>query len=867
MEPPQDFQSLQEGIQKSLVSTVKTVNRIAAQDLPFQRAANPDVAEQLDEGITRALNLSSRLLESAAKACGVDSLTFEDVEDVDIKWRSVVDVVDSVLEKADMALDECTGLIKRKEPPVADTVHSSAPGHPIFAARRRLNHAYKTHSSKRARPTAKVIRNANVSKPQALFERKPDNFPSGPWKPILTAKPHATTPLNLSLIIAADETNTPQYTGPPRPRLQPYEQRSPMLLSRYKHPYETEIKHMKYPKRLFQTAEPIPPQPAETTAAVWVDTYDGVLDMLKELEKAKEIAVDLEHHDFRTYTGLVCLMQVSTRDKDWIVDTLQPWRHRLEVLNNVFANPKIVKVCLIPCPKASVLIHPRSSTAPIWTWYGCSVISVSTSTDSSTPTLPATSSPFLARAWHFCYPNMLTLTQISSTNSLTGECGKMARAWSSCQGANVAGRPIPEEMMYYARSDTHYLLYIYDCLRNELVAASDRSDPETDYISMALERSRELALSRHEHADCDEETGAGVRGWYNFLLKQSHLGLDGEQFAIFRALWKWRDTLARQEDESPNFVLGTSSVMGIVRINPPDIKALHSLLPVTAPMARSRFKEVWSLVQEARARGGPTALQFYSSDCSSSMGKSWLAAKPAQMLTVDGEIAVRSLPRSQLFGDMAVSTLWEPGRVSQVKDGLVAFPWQRFVHDASAQAQPEQGNSAAESAGVAAPAEESTAAELMVEDIDEEFTLKKGRRRRSAAAEGATTKTPGDSGEDTAAGAMAEDDVPEPRRGKPEKHRNAGERKTKKGADGEARRAKRQQEKAQEEQQELTTEAEEAFDYSKAASVLHAKQDTSVPARQPKKMFDPYSKTGDDALKGARKAPPVRGERSATFKK
>ena len=33
----------------------------------------------------------------------------------------------------------------------------------------------------------------------------------------------------------------------------------------------------------------------------------------------------------------------------------------------------------------------------------------------------------------------------------------------------VKFRPLPEEMLLYARSDTHYLLYIYDCLRNALL--------------------------------------------------------------------------------------------------------------------------------------------------------------------------------------------------------------------------------------------------------------------------------------------------------------------------------------------------------------------------------------------------------------
>jgi exosome complex exonuclease RRP6 len=66
--------------------------------------------------------------------------------------------------------------------------------------------------------------------------------------------------------------------------------------------------------------------------------------MLQDLRQAKEIAIDLEHHDVHSYVGLVCLMQISTREQDWIVDTLKPWREDLQVLNEVFADPTIVKV-------------------------------------------------------------------------------------------------------------------------------------------------------------------------------------------------------------------------------------------------------------------------------------------------------------------------------------------------------------------------------------------------------------------------------------------------------------------------------------------------------------------------------------------
>lgn len=66
--------------------------------------------------------------------------------------------------------------------------------------------------------------------------------------------------------------------------------------------------------------------------------------MLQDLKGATEIAVDVEHHDMHTYVGIVSLLQISTRDRDWIVDTLVPWREDLQILNEVFTEPRIIKV-------------------------------------------------------------------------------------------------------------------------------------------------------------------------------------------------------------------------------------------------------------------------------------------------------------------------------------------------------------------------------------------------------------------------------------------------------------------------------------------------------------------------------------------
>jgi hypothetical protein len=160
---------------------------------------------------------------------------------------------------------------------------------------------------------------------------------------------------------------------------------------------------MQYPEQVYESREPIPYLPIEKTKAVWVDTYEGVLEMVEELKKATEIAVDLEHHDYRTYRGLLSLMQISTREKDWIVDTLVPWRHKLEVLNEVFADPKIVKVS-----RTTTFTRGRGADklrffmAPSWTSSGSSETWGCTSWGYSTLSMLPKPLAMQARVWRFC---------------------------------------------------------------------------------------------------------------------------------------------------------------------------------------------------------------------------------------------------------------------------------------------------------------------------------------------------------------------------------------------------------------------------------------------------------------------------------
>ncbi len=122
MDHAQRFASLQDQIQNSLVSATRTAGQISSEDLGFQRSLNPSLAAALDEQSARLLALSSSLLKSAASISELEAPVLQDVEDVDLSWRGVVDVVDSLLEKADTCLDEYTGVIKRKTPPTTEQV-------------------------------------------------------------------------------------------------------------------------------------------------------------------------------------------------------------------------------------------------------------------------------------------------------------------------------------------------------------------------------------------------------------------------------------------------------------------------------------------------------------------------------------------------------------------------------------------------------------------------------------------------------------------------------------------------------------------------------------------------------------------------
>lgn len=329
----EDFQALQTRITDALVAATRSTTRVCAEDLSFYRSLDPNIAVALDRQHGRILSIAERLLGNAAAGTNVPNPVLSDADSLETGWRGVVDVVDGLLEQTDTCLDEHEASLKRQETTSKEPAQPEAQSTPTISYR------------------GKVPRNLDIPKPQKQFDHVPINNETDAFQPLLTSKPHALVPLEetlrqnpFNIQTGTEQYDPPFHSSKYKSTLRPIE----LLIKRYiryDHPYKTEIGQYQYPEFVQTMADPIPYHDYDNTEATYVDTPEALDEMLRELKQAKEIAVDLEHHDMRSYIGIVCLMQISTRDRDWIVDTLKPWRRRLECLNEVFTDPKILKVC------------------------------------------------------------------------------------------------------------------------------------------------------------------------------------------------------------------------------------------------------------------------------------------------------------------------------------------------------------------------------------------------------------------------------------------------------------------------------------------------------------------------------------------
>ncbi|KAJ3166322.1 exosome nuclease subunit [Geranomyces variabilis] len=523
--PLDEVEQYQKDLFSALGATTKAAQFLAPGELSFYKATADGFEKSLAQTSTSILALCNKLLGYAVAGSGsVDAAPpFEDSDDVTDRFHMVVDASDNLLEKADVCLDLVTGRTK---------VASDAGLKQGAAVIMQVASKNKT--------TRNVVHAQNIVRPQLSFEDKVDNSNS-PWRPKIREKPNARRPLDTVLPTTADAADGTVSLP---------------------HPYEFEIQNLEYPKHMFEARPEILYHPFDTTSYTWVDTAEQVETLAALLDSVQEIAVDLEHHGYRSYQGFTCLMQISTRDQDFLVDALAV-RSKLHLLNSSFTNPNIAKI-----------FHGAESDIE-WLQrdFGLYIVNLfDTYHASHLLEMPSHGLAYLLK--HYCD---------FETNK-------------AYQLADWRIRPLPTEMAKYARADAHFLLYIYDRMRNELI---NMSNQETlNLLRATLARSAQTSLNKYTKEVYDAEGGEGPSGWRSALRKYGG-AMRPEQFAVFCAIHAWRDHTAREEDESPGYVLPVHMLFTCADRCPTTQEGILGCCNPVPPLVRVYASDIAMIVENA----------------------------------------------------------------------------------------------------------------------------------------------------------------------------------------------------------------------------------------------------------------------------
>lgn len=573
----------------SVQSAALTTTRLAATTLPpdieFHRSIHVSFATELDSLSTRVLRLTNRLvrLAGSVESSTLGRGTLDDEEDVLDGFKSlIVDPVDRLFERTDMCLDDYLG--RKKEPAIT-----------VPALPKQSNNSSKRLPTPRGRLDPALQHASHLPKPQLLFNTKVDNRNESPYIPSRTIKHKwcARVPLGYTF---HDQDGGGGMDDEEKQKLSA-------------HPYYYELTHPTFPTHLFRptptTILPSSLTGTDVSKHVYVSTPSALLSMATKLKAAKEIAVDLEHHSYRTYRGFLCLMQISTREEDFIIDLLVPSvRDSISnALGEIFADPEIVKV-----------FHGAESDI-VWLQQDFNIFVVG-----------------LFDTYHAS--RALDFQKHGLANLLEAFCDFIPD--KRYQLADWRIRPLPEEMLTYARSDTHFLLYIYDRLRLSLIErAQTTSAPEASFstaistiikgtisdkpahvlLNDVLARSTRTALRLYDREAYDAELGVGPGGWDTLARKWNKSALansaseingvrGGAIGEVYRAVHRWREDIAKDEDESTRYVLPNHQLFIVAERSPSNAAELlalfsHASIP---PVLRRRAGELAEVIKSTVER-------------------------------------------------------------------------------------------------------------------------------------------------------------------------------------------------------------------------------------------------------------------------
>ena len=248
---------------------------------------------------------------------------------------------------------------------------------------------------------------------------------------------------------------------------------------------------------------------------IWIATPAALQVLADELARWKRIAVDTESNSLYAFREQLCLIQFSTPQFDYLVDSLA--LIDLAPLASIFANPQIEKI--FHAAEYDLICLKRDSGITVANLFD---------------TMQAA--------------RILGYERVGLDSVLEEKLGiKLDKKY---QKADWGERPLSREMFNYARLDTHYLLDLRDCLQTELQERGRWELAQEEFVRLA-----------HGNGNGKAEIPAWqrVKGTQKF---------SEHQLAILHELCIWRETQARCTNRPPFKVIDNKRLVAITQTLP-----------------------------------------------------------------------------------------------------------------------------------------------------------------------------------------------------------------------------------------------------------------------------------------------------------
>jgi ribonuclease D len=273
--------------------------------------------------------------------------------------------------------------------------------------------------------------------------------------------------------------------------------------------------------------------PAAFPPPAWLDQPVDVDRLARDLNKQLRFAVDTESNSLHAYQEQVCLIQFSTAKKDYLLDPLD--LVDLSSLAPLFADTNREKV--FHAVEYDLIGLRRD--------FSFDIVNIFDTMQSA---------------------RILGYKQVGLDALLALKFDLQVD--KRYQKADWAYRPLPPEMLNYARLDTHFLLPLRDLMEEELKAAQRWELAQEEFIRLS---------KLNGHGRSEMPPWQRVSGAHNF---------DPHQLAILKELSEWRDRTARKLAKPVFKILDDRRLVALVLAKPAN---LHQLEEVLTDNQRRRF--------------------------------------------------------------------------------------------------------------------------------------------------------------------------------------------------------------------------------------------------------------------------------------